>query len=108
MGMSTAANGFAAYYVQEALETAKDELEKEDSDWMRDPQEAEVVHAVRQDERMNAYFREQTAWNRLPHWLHLVLVIGLILSSAAFYLMIQPVARPFQKFGVADKISSLP
>lgn len=102
------ANIAVAYFIQSTLATYKDEIADEKSDWQRDPQEAEVKAAILRDERQAARAAYLTRWIVTPNWVRVCLVVGSLLTTAACYVLIQPVRKPFEKFKINDRVSELP
>merc|ERR1712232_234711 len=100
--------GLAVYYIQSVVETFKAELDKEGSDWQRDPQEKQVLTAVQEDGQKASQWTSQTCWNVQPRWVQFLLITGSLLVTLAGCILINPVSKPFKKFAISDRISEFP
>merc|ERR1711870_100061 len=96
--------GGAAHVIQRVLEEHKAELDEEDSTWQRDPQEDELRIAEAEAEQEQAQWTETTRWNTMPVWVQVCLVLGWLFTTAMLYCDLQPVSRPFKKFGLTDEL----
>lgn len=71
-------------------------------DWMRDPQEDEILVLVKRDEKEAEFTKEATKWEKIPGRVKAALVIGTFLSMAIF--AINFLGRPYRAFGMTDSI----
>jgi len=106
--VSSVGNGFIAYFVQTTLAAHEAELSVEDSDWMRDPLEAEVLESIERDRHEGEHWSTMTSWRLAPRWIRVCLIVGSFLSTTVVYVLCQPFSEPFEKFSLGDEISELP
>jgi len=95
------ANVLGLYFLQAAMGT-------EECKMMFDPQEAEVLEAVKLDEERLEEMQRLTGWAMTPVFVRVVLVIGSLLSSAtcASLSIKGDKYAPFEEFALTDKLSN--
>jgi len=77
------------------IDAHKDVFEDPNSDWFRDPQEAEILAAIQQDEKEAERLDLLTSWNVQPTWVRLVMIAGAVSASLSLYMQ---GGQPFEPF----------
>jgi hypothetical protein len=97
----------AGFFIDKCVEEHGEELE---SDWSRDPQEAEVLALIEQEasQRCQAATEKGCGWSCMPGWLQGILFLSALLSSVCTSILLLPIPAPFQEFKLTDRIDSLP
>mmetsp|Transcript_7617 Transcript_7617/g.15893 ORF Transcript_7617/g.15893 Transcript_7617/m.15893 type:complete len:767 (-) Transcript_7617:167-2467(-) len=101
-----ACNIIAAYYVDRVQRENQGRIDA--GDWEQDPQEAEVLRLVAQEEELASRFQAHIRWPRLPLWMRGLLAVGGTLMSVMMHIVLWPGTQPFQDFAVTDRIADLP
>jgi len=90
---------------QTMIEKYKDEIAG--GEWMKDPQEEEVMREIQEEQMQKEERQEATRWSILPCWIKLVLVFGTMLMSLMMHIIILPFVKPFKDFSLQDKFSDI-
>jgi len=101
------ASFLAAYYTQDVMDSYQDQL-VEGSSWMQDPQEAEVLRSVQEDDRKNAQWSARTRWAMQPMFIRVTLSMGSLLASAMIAILLNPLEAPFKQFNIDSQVSGPP
>eukprot|EP00927_Polykrikos_kofoidii_P075269 TRINITY_DN7137_c3_g3_i1.p1 TRINITY_DN7137_c3_g3~~TRINITY_DN7137_c3_g3_i1.p1 ORF type:complete len:785 (-),score=72.77 TRINITY_DN7137_c3_g3_i1:118-2370(-) len=83
LGVNTA---WAGYHIQRTLQQHAEKGDQ--TNWMVDEQEDLVVAQVQEDARIKKLRDEAEAWERIPCWFRLFLLIGTLCSSGLTYLVL--------------------
>lgn len=73
----------ALYYAQVLLDHMKESGEL-DENWMKDPQEDEIMELVRQDEKYAKIYASKSQWGLVPTYIRINLVLGCLLSVVVY------------------------
>jgi len=84
-----------AVVVKRETDAHKDVFDDPNSDWFRDPQEAEILAAIRQDEEAAERLERLTSWRVQPAWVHVVMIAGAVSASLSLYMQ---GGGPFEAF----------
>eukprot|EP00929_Paragymnodinium_shiwhaense_P097066 TRINITY_DN58847_c0_g2_i1.p1 TRINITY_DN58847_c0_g2~~TRINITY_DN58847_c0_g2_i1.p1 ORF type:complete len:873 (+),score=131.57 TRINITY_DN58847_c0_g2_i1:125-2743(+) len=113
LGVSAAAQGvafvLASLSAHKVMEEFQAELNDEESEWQRDPQEHLILEQVRRDKLRAERERAAMAgdWRSLSCGLKLVLLIGSFTSSGILCILANPVQPPIKDFKLTDSIKEL-
>jgi len=88
-----------AVLVKREIDAHKDVFEDPNSNWFRDPQEAEILAAIEQDHKEAERLERLTSWNVQPTWVRLVMVAGAVSASLSLYMQ---GGKPFESFEFQD------
>lgn len=97
----------ATYYLQAVMNEHVSDAGS-GGDWMKDPQEDEILEAIKVDNFQAEQVARRTCWAVQPFWVRATLLKGSFFASASVCVMINPVADPFTKFEITDSVSDLP
>jgi len=95
-----------SYYIDKILRDFATEIEE--GEWMRDPQEAEILELRAETERRNNAKKELGQWRRLPDWMQSMLIVGSLSMCGMMHLVLWPFTRPFEPYHITDSVSILP
>merc|ERR1719409_2177480 len=96
----------AGYYMQAVAEENRAEIES--GRWEADPQEQEVLDALKRDEELKRQTERVTAWRFTPFFLRALLLLGSVAASGIVHILTSPFIAAFQDFTLTDKIADLP
>eukprot|EP00419_Tripos_fusus_P010723 CAMPEP_0172667638 /NCGR_PEP_ID=MMETSP1074-20121228/8557_1 /TAXON_ID=2916 /ORGANISM="Ceratium fusus, Strain PA161109" /LENGTH=678 /DNA_ID=CAMNT_0013484175 /DNA_START=306 /DNA_END=2342 /DNA_ORIENTATION=- len=96
----------AGYYLDEVQEQYKAQIAQ--GEWEKDPQEEEVLAALKQYDEQSKVYERVSRWCLAPAWLKVLLVAGSLLVSLMLYIMVGPIMKPFEAFSIAGHIGDLP
>merc|ERR1711953_500996 len=91
-------NVFLVHFVQSVTTQFHKDLNDPTSTWQRDPQESEILELVKKNEALAKTYSERTHWDQQPYCIHIVSVIGTLLSSLATYVLL--CGKPIRPFGL--------
>jgi hypothetical protein len=89
--------GVAAYYLEKTVQTHREEL----LSWPDDEEVRKYDEISNRRARARKYISE---WHRIPLWLKLLLVIGVVAETASAYLFQLFGSRCFRNFDITDSI----
>jgi ABC-type proline/glycine betaine transport system permease subunit len=75
-----------AVLVKREIDMHKDVFDDPNSNWFRDPQEAEILAAIEQDNKETERLAQLTSWNVQPTWVRLVMIAGAVSASLSLYM----------------------
>lgn len=105
--MQCLASLLAAYFAQLVMDDFEVHVASRGSSWQQDPQEVQVLDAVAAEERAAQEMKERVRWAVQPCIVRASLLLGTLLASTSFYLVINPVVQAFAKVDITDKVSKL-
>merc|ERR1719343_305835 len=82
----------ATYFIQAKVSEKQQELDA-GTDWMRDPQEAEVIEALAKDEEDAKTYARLTHWKKQPWWIQSTLVVGCLFATLMVFLLMNPMSE---------------